>query len=410
MNSNLKAYVKENLPKTVRYNPESKGTLIGLPKPYNVPSVSDHFQEMYYWDTYFLNRGLIILGNTEQAKNNAENMFYLINKYGFMPNGNRFFYLHNSQPPFLSRMTDDIYEATKDKEWLKTAFKVLKKEYLFWDTNRKTPIGLSQYTGNRQMAIDEGMYEGFLNRIGSRPENITDEKLSCQYVAICESGWDINPRFDFRVEDFCNVELNALLYGFEMNMAKFCDILGESGKEEWIEKAENRKALMNKYMLKDGIFYDYDFVNGKLSDKFTCASYYPLMVGLATDEQAKSARDALSRLETEYGIPATEKMYDADKYRYQWQYPNGWAPLYSIIIQGLDRYGYTSDAKRIGAKYMLLMEKTFTETGNLWEKYNVVNGSIDVKYESSGQNSEMPHMIGWTAGVYIEADKYVSEH
>ncbi len=409
MNPILKKYITENFPKTVRYNPEGNGTLMGLPKPYNVPSISDHFQEMYYWDTYFLNRGLIISGLTEQAKNNVENMFYLINQHGFMPNGNRTFYLHNSQPPFLSMMVDDIYTATNDKDWLKTAFGVLEKEYSFWQNERMTPIGLNQYTGNRKMATDECMFKGFLNRIGSRPENITDEKLSWQYVAICESGWDINPRFDFHIEDFVSVELNALLYAFEINMAKFSEILDTDGKDEWLQKAENRKNLMNKYLVKDGIFYDYDFVNNKISDKFTCASYYPMLLGIVTEEQAQALKNNLKRLETEYGVAVTEKMFDSDKYRYQWQYPNGWAPLHNIVIRALDRYGYVEDAKRIAKKYVDLVETNFLKNNNLWEKYNVVTGGTDIAGETSDKKATMPPMMGWTAGAFIEADKYLNE-
>ena len=406
MNAELKKYIDENFPKTIRSNTENNGTLIGLPKPYNVPSITDHFQEMYYWDTYFLNRGLIINGCIDQVKNNVENMFFLIKKYGFMPNGNRTYYLHNSQPPFLSMMVDDIFTAENDKEWLKRAYAVLKKEYEFWINNRQSPIGLTMYTGNVQMAIDEGMYEGFLRRIGTRPPNITDEKLSMQYVAICESGWDINPRFDFHVEDFIPVELNALMYAFEKNMAKFSLVLGKNQEELWSSRAENRKSLMNKYMLKNGIFYDYDFKNDVISDKFTCASVYPMTVGMLTDEQAETLKNNIPRLETEYGVAVTEKMYDADKYSYQWQYPNGWAPMYSIIINALDRYGYKDDAKRIAKKYTDLIENNFKVTHNLWEKYNVETGGVDVKLESS----KMPPMMGWTAGVYIEAANYLDKN
>lgn len=405
MNAELKKYIDENFPKTIRKNTKSEGTLIGLPNPYNVPSITDHFQEMYYWDTYFLNRGLILNGHVEQAKNNVENMFYLIDKYGFMPNGNRTYYLHNSQPPFLSMMVYDIFSATNDKIWLKKAYDVLLKEYDFWINNRRSPIGLTMYTGNVKMAIDEGMYEGFLRRIGNRPPDITDEKLSMQYVAICESGWDINPRFDFHIEDFIPVELNALMYAFETNMEKFSVILGIDDNNAWMERAQNRKALMNKYLLKDGIFYDYDFKNDVISDKFTCASIYPMTVGMLTDEQAEILKNNIPRLETEYGLAVTEKEYDADKYSYQWQYPNGWAPMYSIAINALNRYGFYDDAKRIAKKYVNLIEENFQKTNNLWEKYNVKTGGVDVKLESSN----MPPMMGWTAGVYIEASNYLDK-
>ena len=97
-------FIRENIKKTVRKNTKGDETLIGLPFPYTVPSVSEAFQEMYYWDTYFTNVGLIKSGEVNLAKNNVDNLLYMADKYGFVPNGNRTWYLNRSQPPFLSLM------------------------------------------------------------------------------------------------------------------------------------------------------------------------------------------------------------------------------------------------------------------------------------------------------------------
>lgn len=409
--SKLKEYILENWENTIRFNPEDDridgDTRIGLPKPYTVPSIANHFQEMYYWDTYFINRGLIISGRIDQAINNTENMFYLIDRYGFMPNGNRHCYLNNSQPPFLSIMVKEIFDITKDKEWLKNAVYYLEKEYKFWDEKRKTGIGLTQYSCNKEGAIAANKYKGFVERISKYPEGHSNEDLSCQYITICESGWDITPRWGFETENYVQVELNALMFAFESNMADFCCILGINGAEKWAHKAENRKALMNKYMLKDGVFYDYNFKTGKISDILSSASFYPMFVEMVTHEQAKALDDILCRLEAEYGIVATEKQ--ADEFTYQWQYPNGWAPQQNLVMQGLAKYGYKEDATRVAKKYVDLVETNFEKTNNIWEKYNVVTGGIDVADESSHRHSVLPPMMGWTAGVYLEALKYIED-
>ena len=109
------AYIARNWSSTVRYATEDQGTLIGLPRPYSTPSISGVFQELYYWDTYFINVGLLASGQTEQAANNIENMFYLIDRFGWMTNGNRTFYLCRSQPPFLSQMVRELFEHTQDR-------------------------------------------------------------------------------------------------------------------------------------------------------------------------------------------------------------------------------------------------------------------------------------------------------
>ena len=126
-----------------------------MPYPYIVPSVG-HFDEMYYWDTYFTNKGLELCGRMQQVKNNTDDMLYLVKKYGFMPNGNRTYYLLQSQPPFLSGMVRDVYDYYKDTVWLSSAYDVLKIEYNFWMSKRITPIGLNCY----DCLCDEGRVEG----------------------------------------------------------------------------------------------------------------------------------------------------------------------------------------------------------------------------------------------------------
>ena len=131
MNTNVKAFILENWDKTVRTNTVDAGSLIGLPKPYTVPCIEGFFQEMYYWDTYFTNIGLLLSGKVEQAINNTENIAYLIERYGKMPNGSRTFYLNRSQPPFFSQAVRDIFEATGDLEWLSRMYSTAEKEYSF---------------------------------------------------------------------------------------------------------------------------------------------------------------------------------------------------------------------------------------------------------------------------------------
>jgi alpha,alpha-trehalase len=63
---------------------------------------------------------------------------------------------------------------------------------------------------------------------------------------------------------------------------------------------------------------------------------------------------------------------------FQWDWPNGWAPLQVRTVEGLMRYGYNSLAKRLISKWLSLNVKVFKETGELWEKYDVVHGHVGV--------------------------------
>ena len=134
----IEAYLAQKWKETVRYTPQDSGMLIGLPYPYTVPCADGMFNEIYYWDTYFTNKGLIAAGEAQLARNNCRNMLYLVEKFGYMPNGNLTIYLHRSQPPYLAMMVWDVYEATADAAFLAQAYPVLQKEYAFWETARAT--------------------------------------------------------------------------------------------------------------------------------------------------------------------------------------------------------------------------------------------------------------------------------
>lgn len=403
-NSTVSDFIKNNWDKCVRYEPEDHDTLIGMPYKYIVPTCSSAFQEMYYWDTYFACKGLVLSGRTELVKSCADNMAYMINKYGFMPNGNRTFYLDHSQPPYFCMIVKTAFDETKDLSWLREMYSAIEKEYDFWQKKRLAPIGLNFYSvDDYDEENGKSTYESITDRIKYRPP-ISDYESYADFannaIAECESGWDFNPRFNFKCKSYAPADLNSNLYIYEILMAQFSELLGKGDEEIWHRRAENRKALMHKYLYNGTFFADYNFVDNTQSTVFSAAAFHPLWAGVATDEQAKTTYSQLSRIEMSCGIAACEKI-DTQAV-YQWAYPNSWAPLNYITVFALDRYGYKDAAVRIADKYVSSIESIFEQTGNLWEKYNAVDGSINVTNEY-----EMPDMLGWTAGVYLSCREYL---
>ena len=398
MRNDVKEYLKERIPKTVKETKENSGNLIGLPFPYTTPCAENNFQEMYYWDTYFTNVGLILWGDAHIAKSNIENMFYLVGKYGFMPNGNRTYYLNRSQPPFLSSMVTDLYNHTKDKEWLRHAYGVLKQEYAFWQGKRTTPTGLSGYTGYE---IDESVlernYSYFIRRVGKTAKENPDRKdlLEAYYagVSVYESGWDCTSRVKDLGHQFDWVDLNSLLYIMEKNMSFIADELENGEGEAWKSRAKSRREKMA--ILWNGerkLFMDRNFVTGEFSDYASAASLYPMYAGLATKEQAEDTMAQFDDLNLKYGISAGESKRQLNC---QWDYPNVWAPIQFIVYKALKNYGYDEKAKELAEKYVSTVEGSFTETHNFWEKYDGNTGKPAVS------EYKAPAMVGWTAGVYI---------
>src|SRR5215510_3370401 len=81
--------------------------LLYLPYPYVVPG--GRFNEMYGWDSYFTQVGLVRDGEMAFAKNMVDNFLYQIEHYGRILNANRTYYLSRSQPPFLTQMILNVY-------------------------------------------------------------------------------------------------------------------------------------------------------------------------------------------------------------------------------------------------------------------------------------------------------------
>lgn len=354
---------------------------------------------MYYWDVYFTNVGLIKSGRLQQAKNNVDNMCYLINKFGFMPNGNRTYYLSRSQPPFLSQMVRCIYEKTKDTQWLNSCYRALEKEYEFWENERQTPCGLNRYYAsfNREELMS---FCGLLcKRLGiEKPaDEGTAECYGKAMYSFAESGWDCNSRMGLDCYNYAWVDLNALLFGIEKDMEFFSAELKNGCEAIWAEKAENRRSLMTRLLWNEGsgAFTDYNFETGKQADLISAAQFYPLFSGVATKKQAERTVELLSAIEADFGVACCEKREDL--YGLQWDYPNGWACLQYVVVHGLLRYGYRKEALRIAEKYKRLVENAFKATGKLWEKYDVTTGGV-----SHNKEYKTPAMMGWTAGVYID--------
>ena len=392
----LQEYIEKNLPLSIRFHPQDSDSLYGLPHPYLIPSVKGMFQEMYYWDTYCANTGLMIMGDMAQARNNIDDLLHMIDRFGFVLNGSNTYFLYNSQPPVLALMVREYYDRMPDKAWLAGAYEGLKKEHGFWMERRGSDCGLNRYDCE---PLPEAWVKhssiSAIGRLGFRPEGMTDADMARANHAAGESGWDFTPRMGWEVYNYAPVDLNSFLYAQEDQLSYFAgelDLPEEAAR--WASARDERAKLFRRYLQGgDKVFYDYNVCTGTRSELISAATYYPLFTGMATPEEAAAAVAVLPRVEEAYGVACVEK---CDKPgNYQWGHPNGWPPTQRIIVDGLLRYGYREDAMRIAGKYVELVERCFRQTGHLWEKYNVVKGNVEVVDEY-----EMPTMLGWTFGVY----------
>src|SRR5262249_17304533 len=139
--------------------------------------------------------------------------------------------------------------------------------------------------------------------------------------------------------------LNSLLYMMERDMAEILEIAGRAAEAQvWRTGAQDRAERVNRLMwdAADGLYYDYNFEQGRVRRYPFLTTFYALWAGIASPEQAARVRGALKKFERPGGLrTSTNRSGD------QWDAPFGWAPLEWIAVEGLRRYGYTEDANRI---------------------------------------------------------------
>ena len=238
-------YIKENWTKT--FHPASE--LVGNVKvnhPYVSPCATDVYTEIYYWDTYFINIGLMLDGYTDQARNNIDNISQFINTLGFMPNANTI--TDRSQPPFFTRMVYDYYKTTGDKTIIEDYIATILREYEFWETKRKNAIGLNSYGTHgtkREILNNYIWHHGRV--LESRDTEEEQLQIGKDIMAIAESGLDFNMRFKTReskidAHKFSHLDLDCLLYDMERKTAEMLRLLNRDSEADTFDNnAEKRK-------------------------------------------------------------------------------------------------------------------------------------------------------------------------
>lgn len=384
-------YIKNNIDKTIK-EPNNE-----VPYPYSSPCMKDIYTDLFYWDTYFINIGLMILGKGEQVKNNLDNIAYFINRLGYMPNASSL--LNRSQPPFFTRAVYEYWHYTGDNNVIVRYVDAIIKEHNFWKEKRTRKFGLNSYYVTDTEEVTLGHYFAFSDRVKEYSDSKEGQlRIGVEIMSIAESGFDFNMRFrteesNIAASEFIHLDLNCILYDAEIKLSEMLEVVGRREEaNEYKNKALIRKELMNQYFLtKDGIYMDYNFVSKKPGSVLSNASLYPYIFGISYD--SKGAKKVLEKLELEHGVTCTVNRGD-DIY-YQWDYPLIWGEMHILDYIGLLNVHLLDDAKRIKNKFMATVEHVFEKEHKLFEKYDGNTGEI------SNCEYDAPEMLGWTAAAYL---------
>lgn len=319
-------------------------SVIPIDNPVIVPG--GRFREFYYWDSYWIIKGLLVSGMTSTVKGMLQNFGSMVQRFGFVPNGGRIYYLGRSQPPLYISMVEEYFDATQDLQFITDNIPFMETEFNFWLTNRTLKVN----------GFTLGAYGD--HTLGPRPESYREDIATAanfasaadkqihysQIKAAAESGMDFSSRWcvvndtnlgtlaNLNTRSIVPVDLNSYLFHNAKVLARFYKLLGQTDKVKQYNKiAKQWKAAIAAVFWDEtaGIWLDWDLINNHRRNYFVASNLVPLWAN-AYDLNNKVAISAsvinyltqTSVLTHPGGIPNTVQLSDE-----QWDYPNVWPPM-----------------------------------------------------------------------------------
>jgi len=270
------------------------------------------------------------------------------------------------------------------------------------------------------------------NSVGPRPEsywedietakmyNTTEEKESVysELKAAAESGMDFSSRWfikngtnagdlmDLKCRSIVPVELNAILFWNAKIISEFyakVRNLTKAAEFEW--KAQKLyEAIQTVLWHEDvGSWLDYDLLNQKPRNYFVATNLAPLWMNCYnTADRVNITSKVLSYINAtgidKYpgGVPNT-----LEHSGQQWDYPNVWAPMQYILVEGL-RNLQNKEASELAYSWALRWVQSnyiaFNSTKAMFEKYS----ALEMGGHGDGGEYDVQIGFGWTNGVILE--------
>lgn len=365
---------------------DSSETLLFLPFPFRPGAGHGAFPEMFAWDTYFVNLGLLAHERYDLVRGMLLNQLFMIMRHGKVLNGNRSYFTTRSQPPLHADAIWRYYEATGDRDLLMIAYPLLCQEYrLHWlDSDHSTPTGLATHNDTKDTYL--------------RPELASE----------AESGLDFCPMFDGDIRKCVPIALNAQL-------VRYCEVLGriavklgltrEAG--EWIEAAQVRSQRIRDLCWSEsqGFFFEYDFVRDRQIAVWSLCAYWAVWAGVATEGQTRQLAEHLPRFQQERGLTVTDRLYPSPHPEFpalQWAYPYCWPPLVMMVVEAFDGSAASTLVRDIGINYLDWVVRRYEETGTVWEKYLAVPDTTE-----RSERYDTVSFYGWSCASVVQIGRFL---
>ncbi|XP_054760033.2 trehalase-like [Lytechinus pictus] len=389
-------------------------SLLHVENPFIVPG--GRFREFYYWDSYWIFKGLLLSEMTETVKGMLTNFVSITKSLGHVPNGNRVYYEKRSQPPFLIPSVYLYLQATDDLETIRTFLPDLETEYQFWMTNRSIDITkesnvhtLNRYNVYMGMPRPESYREDIETAHGNNEEDAAE--VYSNLASAAESGWDFSTRWfrdgetlaTIRTKEIVPVDLNSVLCLCERALYEMYNMTGNETKAETYLQAFNKRKEAIAAVLwseEHGAWFDYDTVSENTVEEFYPSNIMPMWASCFedTNDVQQKVLDYLKGegvLDYAGGIPTS-----LTRSGQQWDYPNAWPPLQDIVIETLrqsDVEEANDYALKLAQNWTLTNWRAYNETNLMFEKYDVERQGVP----GHGGEYAVQAGFGWTNGVIM---------
>lgn len=395
-----------------------EGCYSSIPVPHPFVVAGGRFREYYYWDSYWAVQGLLVSGMNTTAKHVVDNLLYLVDKYGFVPNGGRIYYLSRSQPPLLTLMVKMLFEHTQDVEWLRSAVRTLEKEMDWWLDKRRVDrtngyleyFAVLHYDSDTILPRPES-YREDIATAGLLPHT---ERGFCyrELTAGAESGWDFSSRWlqdwnrlsSIQTSQVIPVDLNSIYFLVEATLSNMLNLLGDHANASKHELRANKMfGSLKNYFWSDvaQTWYDHGYSNS--GTPFYVSNIMPIWAK-GYHQTPEEALAIIKRIWPQVMFPGgvpTSLIYS----KQQWDFPNAWAPLQQFLIDaldGLDLPEATQMADKLAITWFnsnyCAWSATLSQGGLFFEKYDVTNPG----FAGGGGEYQVQTGFGWTNGVLLK--------
>jgi hypothetical protein len=207
------------------------------------------------------------------------------------------------------------------------------------------------------------------------------------------ASMDNSPRNAYLKNGGAGIDISSEMVLFARQLSEIAMMLGKDAEaRQYSVEAEQLVSAIDQAMWDEKRKFYFDLtLEGQRAPVMTIAAYWTLLAGVASSGQAADLVAELKNPET-FGRPNLVPTLAANQAGYvplggYWR-GSVWAPTVTMVIRGLEKYGYSDLAREIALNHLELVAHVYEKTGTIWENYAP-------DHAQQGDEAK-PDFVGWS--------------